>query len=273
MKLRTFIALFCAAASLLTVPVSSQVTAQDKSRDKSEMHDKDKGDWPERDEFRQSYQLAPGATVEVRNMNGPLEIETTSGNTAEVYVVRTARTKADLEYRKVVVENTATSLRVYTEEPPEEARNNAHVRHHAILKLPRPSELTVKNINGNARVGEVDGPVHLGNINGNLEVAHAASFAELSNINGNAGMAIERLSERGIQMRHVNGNINLQFLDNVNADLDVTMFNGTVNSNLSNMSGQKVDRSSYHGQIGAGGSPISGSHINGVITIRGASER
>src|ERR1044072_497547 len=112
MKLRTLIALLCAAASLLTVPATSQVTAQDKARDKSET--RDKGDWPERDEFRQSYQLAPGATVEVRNMNGPLEIEMTSGNTAEVYVVRTARTKADLEYRKVIVENTTTSLRVYT---------------------------------------------------------------------------------------------------------------------------------------------------------------
>jgi hypothetical protein len=271
MKLRTFIALFCAAASLLTAPATSPVTAQDKARDRAET--RDKGDWPERDEFRQSYQLSPGATVEVRNINGPLEIETTNGNTAEVYVVRTARTKADLEYRKVIVENTATSLRVYTEEPPEEARNNAHVRHRAILKLPRPSELTVKNINGNARVGEVDGPVHLGNINGGLEVGHAAGFAELTNVNGNAAMTIERLGERGIQMRHVNGNINLQFLDSVNADLDVRMFNGTVNSNLSNVSVQKTDRSSYRGQIGAGGSPITGSHINGVITIRGAAGR
>lgn len=265
MKVRTFIALFCMAVGLLVAPRSSQVAAQDKGRDKS--------DFAERDEFRQSYHLAQGSTVEVRNINGPLEIETTNGNTVEVYVVRSARTKADLEYRKVIVESTQTSLRVYTEDPPDEIRNNVNVRHRAILKLPRPSDLTVRNINGNARIGAVDGPVRFGNINGGLEVGHAASFAELSNVNGNMALTIERLSDRGIQMRNVNGNINLQFLDNVNADLDVKMFNGTVDSSLSNLSVQKMSRSSFRGQIGAGGTPINGSHINGVITIRGAADR
>ena len=265
MKVRAFTTLFCVAVALLVAPYYWQASAQDKGRER--------GDWPERDEFRQSYQLAPGATVEVRNINGPLEIETTNGNTVEVYVVRSARTKADLEYRKVIVENTATSLRVYTEEPPEEVRNDVRVRHRAVLKMPRPSELTVRNINGNARIGEVDGPVRLGNINGELEVGHAASFAELSNVNGNMAITIERLSGRGIQMRHVNGNINLRFLDSVNADLDVEMFNGTVNTSLSNMSVQKMSRSSFRGQIGAGGTPINGSHINGVITIKGAADR
>lgn len=246
------------AAVLLVAPQSFKATAQDKS------------DWPERDEFRQSYQLAPGATVEVRNINGSLEIETTSGNTAEVYVVRTARTKADLEYRKVIVEQTPTSLRVYTQEPPEEVRNNAQVRHRAILKLPRPSELTVKNINGHAVVGQIDGPAYLSNINGRLEVGHASSFAELSHINGRVAMTMERLGERGIKMRHVNGSIDLQFLDGVNADLDITMLNGSVQSTASNLSVQKKDRSSFRGQVGAGGSPITGSHINGGITIRTA---
>ena len=265
MKVRTFIALFCFTVALLVAPYSSQVSAQDKGRNK--------GDWPERDEFRQSYQLAPGSTVEVRNINGPLEIETTNGNTVEVYVVRSARTKADLEYRKVIVENTPTSFRVYTEDPPDEVRNDVHVRHHAVLKLPRPSQLTVRNINGNARIGEVDGPVRLGNINGELEIGHAASFAELSNVNGNMTLTMERLGDRGIQMRHMNGDISLRFLDNVNADLDVKMFNGTINSSMSNMSVQKISRSSFRGQIGAGGTPISGSHINGAITIKSASDR
>jgi hypothetical protein len=262
MKSKSLIALLCAAIALLIAPQAPGVAAQDKTRDK--------GDWPERDEFRQTYQLSPGATVEVRNINGPLEIENTNGNTAEVYIVRSARTKADLEYRKVIVENTATSFRVYTEEPPEEVRNNANVRHRAILKLPRPSELTVKNINGNAHVGQVDGPAHLSNINGSLEVGHASDFAELNNINGSLNMTMQRLGERGIRMRNVNGNITFQFLDGVNADIEVTMFNGTVNSSAANLSVQKVDRSSFRGQLGSGGSPITGSHINGAITIRGA---
>lgn len=251
-------------ASALVAAQSMSAAAQDKQRDK--------GDLPERDEIRQTYQIAPGARVEIANINGPLEIETVSGNTAEVYVVRSARSKADLEYRKIIIENTATSFRLYSEQPEDGIGNNITVRHHVVLKLPKPSALSVRNINGNARVGDVDGPVTLGNINGRLEVGQATEFAELSNINGNMAMTIVRLGERGIRMRNVNGNINLRFLSEVNADVEVRSFNGTVNSSLPNMSIQKVGRSDFRGQVGSGGTPITGSHINGVITIRGASD-
>jgi DUF4097 and DUF4098 domain-containing protein YvlB len=250
-------------ASALVVAQGTGAAGQDK------LHEK--GDLPERDEIRQTYQIAPGARVEIANINGPLEIETVSGNTAEIYVVRSARTRADLEYRKIVIENTPTSFKLYSEQAENEAGNNVTVRHRAVLKLPRPSALSVRNINGSARVGDVDGPVTLGNINGQLEVGQAAQFAELSNVNGNVTLTIDRLGERGIRMRNVNGNINLRFLGEVNADVEVRSFNGTVNSSLPNMSVQKVGRSDFRGQIGAGGTPITGSHINGIITIRGAS--
>jgi hypothetical protein len=249
---------------VLIVAQSVGGAAQERNRDK--------GDLSEREEIRQTYQIAPGARVEIANLNGPLEIETVSGNTAEIYIVRSARSKADLEYRKIIVENTAALFRLYTEQREDENANNITVRHRAVLKLPRPSALSVRNINGSARVGDVDGPVTLGNINGRLEVGQATEFAELSNINGSMEMTMARLGERGIRMRNMNGNINLRFLSEVNADIEVRSFNGTVNSSLSNLSVQRMGRANYRGQIGSGGTPITGSHINGVITIRGASD-
>ncbi|MFY9570268.1 MAG: hypothetical protein WAV20_02545, partial [Blastocatellia bacterium] len=188
------------------------------------------------------------------------------------YIVRSAGTRADLEYRRIIVENTATAFRLYSEQPEDGAANNISVRHRAVLKLPRPSSLLVRNINGSARVGDVDGPVTLGNINGELEVGVATEFAELSNINGNTGMTMARLGERGIRMKNVNGNINIRFLTEVNADVEMRSFNGTVNSTLSNLSVQKAGRNDFRGQIGAGGTPITGTHINGVVTIRRSSD-
>ncbi|MBA3805892.1 MAG: hypothetical protein H0X14_09320, partial [Acidobacteria bacterium] len=63
-----------------------------------------------REEIRQTYQLSPGANVEVRGINGQVEIETTDTTTAEVYILRTAANQTDLETRKVTVTATATSL-------------------------------------------------------------------------------------------------------------------------------------------------------------------
>jgi hypothetical protein len=262
MKLRIVAVLFCTAAA---VTLTQSGTAQERLRDREDL--------AEREEFRQSYKLAPGAQVEVRNINGPLELQTTDGDSAEVYVARSARTRADLEYYKVVVENAGGVFRVYTEQPPEEIRNHINVRHRAVLKVPRPAELTVRNINGQVRIGEIDGPVHMGNINGSLEIGHLAGFAELSNINGSIALTLERLGERGIHMRNINGGVSLRFLDQLNADLDLQSFNGSVDSVLPNTSVQKVTRSSVRGQIGTGGVPIIGSHVNGTISVRGGSER
>ena len=50
----------------------------------------------ERDEINRTYQLAPGAQVEVSSIRGPVEIVNTDSATAEVQIIRTARTRADL---------------------------------------------------------------------------------------------------------------------------------------------------------------------------------
>ena len=41
-----------------------------------------------RDEIRQSYELAPGARVEVAGINGAVKIETADTKTAEIYIER-----------------------------------------------------------------------------------------------------------------------------------------------------------------------------------------
>src|SRR5262245_3828806 len=69
-------------------------------------------DFPERDEIRQSYELTPGARVEVSVIYGPVDIETTDGNTAEVHIVRSARNRADLASRPIGIERTAAGLAV-----------------------------------------------------------------------------------------------------------------------------------------------------------------
>src|SRR5689334_11466089 len=64
----------------------------------------------EHDEFNQSYTLAAGARVEVRGINGTVDIETANGSTAEVHIVRSARSRDDLNYHKIIVEQTANGL-------------------------------------------------------------------------------------------------------------------------------------------------------------------
>src|ERR1700741_196486 len=110
-------------------------------------------DFNERDEINRTYQLAPGARVEVSSIRGPVEITTGDSATAEVQIIRTARNRADLEYHKIEVEQTGNGLVVRgVQEPEQRQRENIQVNHHVILKLPRRIELTVSSVSGSLKV-------------------------------------------------------------------------------------------------------------------------
>lgn len=230
----------------------------------------DSQDFQEKDEFHQSYQLASAAKVEVRGINGTVDIETGDGSTAEVNVVRSARNREDLEFRKVIVEQTATSLVVRGENDRERSGmgRNREVRQRVLLRLPRMIDLGVSGVNGRVGVGEIDGPVRLSGINGKVDVAQAMGYSDISGINGRVRVTITHLGERGIHVSGVNGGVELLFAEDLNADLDVTGINGSVNPEVANVTILgKIDRQNFHAKIGGGGSPIKVSGINGHVKL------
>jgi hypothetical protein len=229
-------------------------------------------EYAERDEFRQTYQIAPGSQVRVSGINGRVDVETTGGSTAEVHVVRSARTRADLEHRKVIVEQAGGGLTVRGEKENNEwgrGERRPDVRQQVTLRVPRNIDLNVSGVNGRTTVGEVDGPVKLSGINGRVEVGQARGHTDISGINGSVRMTITQLGERGIQISGVNGSVQLQFGETLNADLSVTGINGAVNTEgLPNVTlTGRVSRNNFNARIGAGGTPINVSGVNGSVRL------
>jgi hypothetical protein len=233
---------------------------------------------PEKDEINQTYQLGAGARVDVSGINGRVEIETTNGSTAEVHILRSARTKEALQYRRITIEHTAASLVIKGENDKDSDRGNGRdreVRQQVLLKLPRQIDLRTSGVNGRVTVGEVDGPVTINGVNGRVDVAQAVGYSNLSGINGKVSVKIVRLGERGAEISGINGGVEISFADDVNADLAVTGINGNVNTELPNVTVQgKMEKNNFRAKIGAGGSPIHISGINGKVTlVRAGSER
>lgn len=264
-----------AVLGLVAAPYSYSAGGQ-RERDRSDRHDdrhdRDGGqeDLAERDEFRQSYQLASGARVELQGINGKAEVETTSGNTAEVYIVRSAHTREDLNYNKIVVEATENSLVVRGENERERAgrRNHREVRQRVLLKIPRRVDFAASGINGKVSVGQIDGPVRLEGINGKVEVAQAMGHSQISGINGKVEITISDLGPKGINVTGVNGGVELRFTDELNADLEVTGNNGNVHADVPNVTVQgKIEPNSFRARIGSGGTPIHVDGVNGRVRI------
>src|SRR5437868_1382304 len=230
-------------------------------------YNSDDGEFSERDEFNQTYTLASGARVEVRGINGTVDIETGNGATAEVHVVRKARNREDLSYHKIFVEQTAGGLVVRGEEKNHDYGDH-QVRHEVTLRLPRQIDLNVSGVNGRATVGAIEGPVQISGVNGAVEVAQAVGYANLSGINGRVKVSILRLSERGIRVSGVNGGVEIQFAEDLNADVEVTGINGRVNADVPNVTVMgKLERNNFRAKIGAGGTPIIVNGINGSVRL------
>lgn len=276
---KNFFALFLIAAVVFAFAPQSFGSAQERERrrttrpttaNSSSSSNSDREDLPERDEFHQSYPLSAGARVEVRGINGSVDIETGAGNTAEVNIVRSARNRDDLEYRKVLVDQTPTSLVIHSENDHERSNfgRSRDVRQRVLLRLPRAVDLGVSGVNGRVSVGEIEGPVRLSGINGKVDVAQAMGYSDISGINGRVKVTISRLGERGIHVSGVNGGVELFFAEDLNADLDVTGINGSVNTDVANVTVfGKLDRQNFHAKIGAGGSPIKVNGINGHVKL------
>ena len=262
-------------------------------------------DFTERDEINQTYQLEPGARVEVSSIRGPVEIVNADTATAEVQIVRSARTRADLEYHKIEVAQTGNSLVVRgVQEPEDRQRQNIQVDHHVILKLPRRIDLSVKSVSGSIKVGDVDGETHvssisgsanIGNVGGKLQVSSISGSLEIGNVgadarvnsvsgnlslgqvngsidvssvSGSLNATLVSLSPQGIRIRSVSGSIELGFKSDLNADFNAVSVSGEVYLDVPNVTRESEEKSpNVRARIGAGGTPISITSVSGNIRL------
>jgi len=262
-------------------------------------------DFKERDEFNQTYQLPAGARVEVSSIRGSVKIMNADTATAEVQIIRTARTRADLEYHKIEVEQTGNSLVVRgVQESRERESRNIQVNHQVILKLPRRIDLSVTSVSGSLQVGDVEGRMHVSSISGSgnignvggklqvssvsgsLEVGNVGADARVNSISGNVGLGqvngsldvssvsggvnarLLSLSPQGIHINSVSGSIELGFKGEVNADFSAEQVSGQVYLDVPNVTRDSEARSSnVRARIGAGGTPITITSVSGNIRL------
>ena len=222
-----------------------------------------------RQEIRQTYELAPGARVELSGLNGAVKIETSDTKTAEIYIERTASTQEAMDRRKVTIEADANSLHIRGEKADDAGffsrffGSSANER--TTLKLPRQIALSAKGVNGAFVTSDIDGAVEITGVNGRVQVGSAVGSAMFKGINGNMVVGLKKIEQEGVTLSGINGNIELQLGADVNADFDARGLNGRVTSDLPNVSIDKEKRGSYWARIGTGGAGITAKGINGNI--------
>lgn len=220
-----------------------------------------------REETRQTQRLDAGARVEVRGINGEVEVRTADTDTAEVRVVRTG----DLEYGKVNVELSPSGVVVRGEHTAARGfwrwlEGGGQVRQQVTLTVPRRVEVMASGINDNVEVGEVQGPVTVESINGRVSIAQTSGHFAARRVNGGIKVGVAGLADGGMELSRVNGNVEVRLLESLNADIEASRHNGRLTLDVPNVTAQEREgRRRSHVRLGSGGTPINLNRVNGDI--------
>jgi hypothetical protein len=237
-------------------------------------------DFAEREEVRRSYTLKPGAEVIISNINGRVDVETADTDHAEVLIVRSAKKRDDLQFRKINIEHDPVQLHIRVEEDRRSLFSAfgsiPEGRQRVMLKLPRKVAIETNGVNGDVAIGELEGGVQVRGVNGAVNIAQATGGANFRGVNGKIDATIAKLSTGdGIDLSGVNGNTTLRFIGEVNADVQARGHNGKVESDLPNVEERKGEKryGRYEARIGTGGPQIEIRGVNGNVYLTKAEKQ
>ena len=226
---------------------------------------------PVNDEIRKTFQLKPGAHVEIQGINGSVDVQTSDTNTAEVYVRRSADHSDSLTRRAMIVEQTSDGFIVRSKQ------NNVSLWDHLFgkdpkeevtIKAPRQIALSVRGVNGKVSTGDVDGAFEIRGVNGRVELGSSSEALDISGVNGAISVGLKELGERATRISGVNGGIELRLANGLNAELNARGMNGSVRSEIPEVTVDREDnRSRYSARIGNGGPIIEISGVNGNVKL------
>lgn len=219
------------------------------------------------EQINKTVTLAPGSNVKINGINGTVTIVTGEGDKAEIDIRIRASDREALERRPLLIEETANSLTIRTEERREE-RKGGWVRHEVNLKLPRDVNLRVNGVNGAVDVGQIAGEVGINGINGKVSVAQAGTVTHINGINGHTTVSLLRLGEGGLRVSGCNGGVSIGLPVSTNANIRVHGINGGVDTDLPITLSGEIKRGQLTGTIGSGGATIEITGINGGVQLR-----
>jgi DUF4097 and DUF4098 domain-containing protein YvlB len=218
-------------------------------------------------EFNQSYQLQPGGSFELQNVNGTVDVQGWDRDTVEVHAVKTAkREESDLDLVSIDVDAKPNAVAVATRYPQNEGvevlvEYTVHVPHCARVEH-------VGTVNGTLRVSGLERVADLRTVNGNIEVYDGGGSVHARTTNGSVHLELLHVGEKNSAVAETtNGSVLLAVPADTQADLEARCMNGTFISELPIVLESTLRPREMHGKLGNGGAPIQLHTVNGGIRV------
>jgi hypothetical protein len=248
-------AILIADSSPITPTIGKEMNTQQTNENVSE-------------EFHQTYTLAAGGRVSVRNVVGPVRITAWDRDEVRVDAVKRAPSQEILAEAQIKVDARPDIIEIETKYPINSNNKPASVEY--TINVPRTARLErVEIVTGELEIDNVAGVVSASNTNGQIIARGLSSEARLSTVNGRLEASFADLNRaQAILLKSVNGQITLRLPGNANADLKAQSMRGRIKNDFG-LTANRGDLSgtSLAGVIGQGGARITLDNMNGGISI------
>ena len=226
-------------------------------------------------EWTRTYTLdAAGADVEIVNVNGPIAVEASDGNTLDVRAVITARGATPEDARKVLdrvemaEEAGPSSVRLQAKYPRELGRNGIEVFY--TIRAPRTAKLSLETVNGRVNVDGAFAAVKAESTNGGVYGEGLGNSVAAATTNGEIKVKMASVGGEGVSLETTNGSIDLKLPVDAKATLAARCVNGGIKvSDLPFERSGDGSRRKLDGAINGGGAPVRLETVNGGIRVGG----
>ena len=228
--------------------------------------------------------LAAGQTVELRGIQGDMNIEGVAGNEVEVTANKSGEGADEVRIEVVPHAGGVTICAVY---PGDSGSRNgcetggswhSHNEHNRArvdftVRMPSNTKLDAQNVNGSIEAKHLGSEAHATSVNGRVQV-ETSSWAEAKSVNGAVNVRMGKADwPDDLRIESVNGRIRLELPADLNADVTFQTLNGNVESDFPFTVGAGnhiTGRPGTHitGKIGNGGRQLELKTVNGSIELR-----
>jgi bifunctional DNA-binding transcriptional regulator/antitoxin component of YhaV-PrlF toxin-antitoxin module len=225
-------------------------------------------------EWRKTYQLSPGGRVEVRNVNGRIEVQPSEGNTVEIVALKSARAgspeaaKEALGRIEIVDSSSGNLIKVETRLPRGGGMFNmgsSEVRY--TVKVPAAADVEFATVNGGVEVAGLRGRIKTETTNGGIVGRQIGGPIEASTTNGGVEVEVTRVAENGVRLGCTNGGITLRLPSDAKANISASVTNGGISADGLPIEVTESSRRRLEGRLNGGGPQVRLEGTNGGISI------
>lgn len=226
-----------------------------------------------RNQWTKTYAVAPGATLEIVNTNGRIEIAATDGTAIEVVAERIVKASTEDRARELLdgfeIRETASADHVRLDSRSTGISIGVNRMVHYTVKLPRSTNVRIDTTNGDVRVNDLAGELRVEATNGRIEGTGLANGAVVDTTNGAVSLSFVKLGAQGVACETTNGAITVMLPADADADLSARVTNGRVSVEGLDVEFTEESRRRMDGRLGSGGTRVRLETLNGEIRVRG----